>query len=171
MMIACPPKSRSDEMEFETEPDSTETIDLPDDSSSTATAEIGSSTVSSESYNTTTTTESANLTSFQKVYFDFDKYNLREDALVALHANLELMIQNPSLRVRIEGHCDERGTNEYNQALGNRRALACKNFLVQKGVESSRIEVISYGEERPIDPGHNEAAWALNRRGEFIVLQ
>src|SRR5205814_9623838 len=71
----------------------------------------------------------------------------------------------------IEGHCDERGTEEYNRSLGERRALAVREALMRAGVDSNIIDTISYGEDRPVDPGHNEAAWSKNRRGEFIVIE
>ena len=76
---------------------------------------------------------------------------------------------NTNVSVIIEGHCDERGTNEYNMALGDRRASSAKSFLVDLGVESRRLTTISYGEEKPIDPAHNEAAWAKNRRAHFVI--
>ncbi len=104
------------------------------------------------------------------VYFDFDKYNLRPDAIQILRGNIEYLKANPNVAVRIEGHCDERGTNEYNMALGMRRANSSRNYLIANGISASRITVRSYGEEQPVDPGHNEAAWAKNRRAEFIVV-
>ncbi len=106
----------------------------------------------------------------QTVYFDYDSFNLRGDARGALKANGEWMKQNSSARIQIEGHCDERGTNEYNMALGDRRANAAKAFLVKMGVSRSRIDTISYGEERPQEPGHDESAWSRNRRAAFILL-
>ena len=78
------------------------------------------------------------------------------------------MNQNPSVRVQIEGHCDERGTEEYNLALGERRANAAKQYLTTAGISAGRLSTISYG-ERPLDPGHNEAAWAKNRRDHFVI--
>ncbi|MDH3258580.1 MAG: OmpA family protein, partial [Deltaproteobacteria bacterium] len=77
----------------------------------------------------------------------------------------------PGVKVLIEGHCDERGTNEYNFALGERRAEAAKQYLINLAVESSRISTISYGEERPLDPGHTEGNWGQNRRAQFVILQ
>jgi peptidoglycan-associated lipoprotein len=102
------------------------------------------------------------------IYFDFDKYNLRADAKEMLKANAQTLKDNPEVAVLIEGHCDERGTVEYNLALGERRANAAKQYLVDMGIAASRIRTISYGEERPADPGHNEAAWAKNRRDAFV---
>lgn len=106
----------------------------------------------------------------QTVYFDFDSFNLGSEARNALKSNGEWLKKNSSARVQIEGHCDEKGTNEYNMALGDRRANAAKSFLVKMGVSKSRIDTISYGEERPADPGHDEGAWARNRRAAFILL-
>lgn len=102
------------------------------------------------------------------IYFDFDRYTLRDDARRVLDANAEILRSNLSMNIVIEGHCDERGTDEYNLALGERRAQAAREYLVRLGIDPSRISVISYGEERPVAPGHDEESWALNRRGEFV---
>jgi len=106
---------------------------------------------------------------FETVYFDFDKSNIRPDQRTKMERNAELLSKYKTVRIQIEGHCDERGTNEYNLALGQRRAESAKQYLVDYGISSSRISTISYGEERPVDPGHNETAWAKNRRCEFII--
>lgn len=103
------------------------------------------------------------------VYFDFDKSDLRDDARAALDAKLPILTANPSVTLRISGHTDERGSDEYNLALGQRRAAAAKQYLVDHGVDASRIETISYGEERPVAQGHDESAWSQNRRAEFEV--
>ena len=103
------------------------------------------------------------------VYFDFDKFNIRSDQRSMLEANGKALMENAEYSVIIEGHCDERGTNEYNLALGQRRADSAKNFLIGMGVSPSRMTTISYGEERPADPGHNEEAWAKNRKADFVV--
>jgi peptidoglycan-associated lipoprotein len=105
----------------------------------------------------------------ETVYFEFDRASLTEQARAALDRNAAFLTANLGLNVRIEGHCDERGTIEYNLALGDRRASSAKEYLVQRGVAAERLEVVSYGEERPADPGRNEAAWARNRRAEFHV--
>jgi len=105
---------------------------------------------------------------FQPAFFDYDKYNLRPDAVSALTHNAKLLADNPSALVLIEGHCDERGTREYNLALGDRRARAAKDFLVRYGIEASRIETISYGKERPFAMGSNESAWQQNRRAHLV---
>lgn len=101
------------------------------------------------------------------VYFDFDSYAIRPDAMATLKQNAELIKQAPNVIIQIEGHCDERGTQEYNMALGERRALATRAYLITLGVSGDRMTTISYGEESPADPGHGEAAWAKNRRCEF----
>lgn len=97
------------------------------------------------------------------VYFEFDSSNIRSEDLPVLDAHASRLTSSGD-RVRIEGHCDERGTREYNLALGERRANTVRRYLMSRGVASSQIEVVSYGEERPADPGHNETAWARNRR-------
>lgn len=103
------------------------------------------------------------------VYFDFDKYDLREDARTTLAGNADWLKANARWRLLIEGHCDERGTNEYNMALGDKRANAVRQYLVSTGIDASRLRTISYGEERPADPGHAEEAWSKNRRAEFVI--
>ena len=105
----------------------------------------------------------------QDIYFDFDKYDLRTDARTTLDRKASFLNQNSSIRVQVEGHCDERGTNEYNMALGERRANAAKQYLTTAGISAGRLSTISYGEERPLDPGHTEAAWARNRRAHFVI--
>ncbi|MBM3222616.1 MAG: peptidoglycan-associated lipoprotein Pal [Candidatus Tectomicrobia bacterium] len=105
----------------------------------------------------------------QDIYFDFDKYDLRADARATLDRKVAFMNQNASVRAQVEGHCDERGTNAYNLALGERRANAAKQYMTTAGVTAARLTTISYGEERPIDPGHTEAAWAKNRRAHFVI--
>ncbi len=104
------------------------------------------------------------------VYFAFDSYSLSGEGREALKKNAQWLGENPASTIQIEGHCDERGTTEYNLALGERRANAAKEYLQKVGVDSSRISVISYGEERPLDSGHDESAWARNRRASFVVL-
>ncbi|MFQ5700405.1 MAG: peptidoglycan-associated lipoprotein Pal [Acidobacteriota bacterium] len=104
------------------------------------------------------------------IYFDFDKFNIRDDQKPTLRENVRWLKGELSrFNVLIEGHCDERGTNEYNLALGDRRANAARVFLINLGVPASRIRTISYGEERPADPRHNEEAWARNRRAAFVL--
>lgn len=97
-------------------------------------------------------------------YFDYDKAVLRAADLAALEVHAQILRRNTGRSIVIEGHCDERGTREYNLALGENRADAVKSFLISAGVSARQIESVSYGEERPEDPGHNESAWARNRR-------
>jgi len=103
------------------------------------------------------------------IHFDFDKYDIRPADAKALDGNAGWLKSNPNHLVLIEGHCDERGTNEYNLALGERRAKSTMNYLVSQGVQASRITIISYGEERPVCTERNEACWAKNRRAHFLV--
>jgi peptidoglycan-associated lipoprotein len=106
---------------------------------------------------------------FQPAFFDYDSYALRDDARTALDHDGRLLRDNTDIRVVIEGHCDERGTVEYNQALGERRAQAARDYLVAAGVDASRLTTLSYGKERPFDPGHDESAWARNRRAHLVI--
>jgi peptidoglycan-associated lipoprotein len=103
------------------------------------------------------------------VYFDFDQAVILESQRQALLQNAEWLKSNPQAKIRIEGHCDERGTSEYNLALGQKRAEAAKRFLEGLGISSQRMMTISYGEERPVAEGHTEEAWAKNRRDEFVL--
>ena len=106
-----------------------------------------------------------------RIYFDFDRYDLREDARTVLAENARRLQGKPSARVSIEGHCDERGTVEYNLALGEKRAGAAKDYLVNYGITADRVSTVSFGEERPLDPSGSEEAYAKNRRDEFVVQQ
>jgi len=101
-------------------------------------------------------------------YFDYDKATLQSESLAVLELHAVFLRNNADRRVTIDGFTDERGTREYNLALGERRADAVATFLVSQGVRRSQIDVVSYGEERPADPGHSEAAWAKNRRAELV---
>src|SRR5947208_1647334 len=103
------------------------------------------------------------------IHFDFDKYDIRPGDARTLDANAAWLKASASQLLLVEGHCDERGTNEYNVALGDRRAKAAMNYLVAQGVRANRITVISYGEERPLCTEHNEACWSQNRRAHFLV--
>jgi peptidoglycan-associated lipoprotein len=104
------------------------------------------------------------------VYFDFDKSAIRTGEQGKLDEVANYLRANPSHAVRIEGNCDERGTEEYNRSLGERRALAGREYLVRLGIDPTRVDTITYGEDRPAVVGHNEAAWSKNRRDEFVVL-
>ena len=104
------------------------------------------------------------------IHFDFDKYDIRPGDAEILKENAALLLRFPKVKIQIEGHCDERGTVEYNLALGQRRANNTKNYLASLGISAHGISIISYGKERPLDPGHNEEAWAKNRRAHIVVL-
>jgi len=106
----------------------------------------------------------------QTVYFDFDKSDLRGDAKAKLDANYNLLVEFPDAMAKIEGHCDDRGTVEYNLSLGEKRAKAAQSYLISLGINANRLSIVSFGEERPVDPGQNEAAWAKNRRCEFRII-
>jgi peptidoglycan-associated lipoprotein len=105
------------------------------------------------------------------VHFEFDKYNVRPSELPKVQAVANYLKGQPSDRVLIEGHCDERGTPEYNRALGERRALSVREVLISQGISADHIQTVSFGEDKPLDPGHNETAWSKNRRAEFILLK
>jgi peptidoglycan-associated lipoprotein len=105
----------------------------------------------------------------QSIHFDYDKYEIRPGDTKVLDANAAWLKANPTRLVLIEGHCDERGTNEYNVALGERRAKAAMNYLVSHGVQAGRLTIISHGEQRPLCTERDEACWARNRRAQFAV--
>ena len=104
-----------------------------------------------------------------RVYFGFDQYNLTNEAMEVLQEQARFLVDNPEASVVVEGHTDDRGTRDYNLALGERRAVSVKNYLIANGVDAGRIRVISYGKERPAVVGANEAAWAQNRRAVTVV--
>lgn len=105
----------------------------------------------------------------KKIYFDFDRFDLSPESIETLNSLAAFLKANASLTVKIEGNCDERGTNEYNLALGERRAKAALDYLATQGIDTARLSTVSYGEEKPVDPGQNEEAWAKNRRDEFVL--
>lgn len=107
----------------------------------------------------------------EAIYFDFDKSFIRLEYRPVLQEKAAFLKDYPDMRARIEGNCDERGTNEYNLALGDRRGSSAKNFLISLGIAADRIETISYGEERPRGLGHNEASWSQNRRDDFVLVR
>jgi len=110
--------------------------------------------------------------SFETIYFDYDKSDLRKDAREVLSKNAEILLKSkPDTKIQIEGHCDERGSAEYNLALGERRAKSSLQYLITLGVKADRLSVISYGKEKPAVQGSDEAAWAKNRRAEFVVAK
>ncbi len=106
----------------------------------------------------------------ESIYFDLDQDAIRADGQPVLDLKAAIMLANPALRIKISGHGDERGSDEYNLVLGNKRATSAKRYLEAKGIDGNRIETLSFGEERPSDPASNEAAWAKNRRDEFELV-
>ena len=104
------------------------------------------------------------------IHFDFDRYDIRPEDGEIMKENAALLSKNPTLKIQIEGHCDERGTAEYNLALGQRRADSAMKYLVSLGIPAGRLSTISYGKEKPLDPAHTEEAWNKNRRGHFLIL-
>lgn len=115
--------------------------------------------------------ELAAVAGLQRIYFAFDQHTLSDQARDTLAGNAAWLKANPGEKVVIEGHCDERGSDEYNLALGERRALAAQSYLMSLGIDAGRLTTISYGEERPLAPGQSEDAWAQNRRAEFKVVK
>ena len=106
-----------------------------------------------------------------RIYFDFDSYALSQTARDTLYSNAEYLLKKYKGKVRLEGHCDERGSDEYNLALGENRAKTARNYLITLGVPSEQLSIVSFGKERPLDAGHDDAAWAKNRRVEFDVVK
>ncbi|MCX8160642.1 MAG: peptidoglycan-associated lipoprotein Pal [Candidatus Saccharicenans sp.] len=104
------------------------------------------------------------------IHFDYDKYDIRPDAVPVLEANASWLKKYPMVKILIEGHCDERGTEEYNLSLGEKRAKSTMDYLVSLGISADRIRIISYGKSQPLDPGHDETAWAKNRRAQFLII-
>ena len=105
------------------------------------------------------------------IYFDFDRFNIRDDMKPIMEENALFLLDHPEAMVEIQGNCDDRGTNEYNLALGERRAKGARAYLVNLGVNPDRIGTVSFGEERPLDPGQNEDLWAKNRRDDFVAVK
>jgi peptidoglycan-associated lipoprotein len=105
------------------------------------------------------------------IYFDYDKSEIRADQMDRIRKNGDLLIGSPQVRVRVEGNTDERGTNEYNMGLGERRAVAAVKYLVNMGVAEGRIDTLSFGEENPLNLGHDEMAWSQNRRADFVIVR
>jgi peptidoglycan-associated lipoprotein len=115
-----------------------------------------------------TTESSTAAAALEDAFFDFDDFSLRQDAKTALETDAKFLEKNGGTKVVIEGHCDERGSVEYNLALGEKRARAARDYLVSYGIQSGRLTTISYGKERPFDQGHDEDAWAKNRRAHVV---
>ena len=105
------------------------------------------------------------------VYFDFDRFTIRDDMKSILEKDALWLKENPGVNIQIQGYCDERGSDEYNIALGERRAQSIRGYLINYGISQSRLSTISYGEERPVDSGHTEEAWVKNRRGELVIIK
>ncbi|HZK78098.1 MAG TPA: peptidoglycan-associated lipoprotein Pal, partial [Gemmatimonadaceae bacterium] len=104
------------------------------------------------------------------IYFDYDKSDIRTDAAATLDKKIPWLTANPGMRIRIEGNADERGSDEYNLALGQRRAAAAKRYLVEHGIDATRFDLVSYGEERPVCTEHDESCWQRNRRDDFVIV-
>lgn len=105
----------------------------------------------------------------EMVFFDYDESDVRDDAAAVLRRKVDILRVSPQVRLRVEGHADDRGSTEYNLALGNRRAESVRQFLVGFGLSAANFEIVSFGEGRPLEQGQTEAAWARNRRGQFII--
>ena len=105
------------------------------------------------------------------VYFDYDRALIRDDARAVLDGNAAWLKKFRTAKILVEGHCDERGTEEYNLALGEKRAKSAQDYLLSMGIASDRIKIISYGKSQPINPGHDESAWQMNRRAQFVVIE
>lgn len=105
------------------------------------------------------------------IHFDYDKFFIREDAKAVLESNAVFMKKWTAVKVLIEGHCDERGTEEYNLALGEKRAKSALDYMMSLGISAERVKIISYGKSQPMDMGHNEAAWQANRRAQFTIIE
>ena len=105
------------------------------------------------------------------IFFDYDRYEIRSDAVPVLEANAQWLKNHPTVKILIEGHCDERGTEEYNLALGEKRAKSTMDYLISLGISPDRMKIISYGKSQPLDPGHDETAWAKNRRAQFLIIE
>lgn len=127
--------------------------------------------VSSEDTSGNGDSDSGNAEGLQTVYYPFDSSTLDSQAQATLDSNASILKEKSNLKVQIEGHCDERGGIQYNIALGERRAKAAKAYMVDKGISSSRVSIISYGKEKPLDGGHDEGAWAKNRRSNFRITE
>ncbi len=113
--------------------------------------------------------EEAEQIMLEDIFFEYDKFSIQDEYKATLTMNAEALMEYPDVVLVIEGHCDERGTNEYNLSLGEKRAKAVLDFYVAYGVSASRLSIVSYGEERPFDSGHNESAWSMNRRAHMAV--
>ena len=150
-------------------PSASSTVKPPAKTETTKAMPVKEQHVKQEPLNATSGTEQMK-EAINSIYFDFDKYNLSEASRAALVKDANLLRKESSEKIRIEGNCDERGSDEYNLALGEKRAKAAMEYLVTMGIPADHLSLISYGKEKPADPGHDEAAWAKNRRDDFVVL-
>jgi peptidoglycan-associated lipoprotein len=155
------------DIQKETAPAQTTKTPNPDDTSLNTINQNDTAKEQSARVETTATAES----SVRDINFDFDSSIIRPDAREILKANADFLLKNRASAIVVEGHCDEKGTAEYNMALGQRRAQETKKYLVNLGIKESTITTISYGEERPLDPESNEEAWAKNRRAHFLITR
>ncbi len=106
----------------------------------------------------------------EAIFFNFDSYEIRDDMKARLQKDARILLEHPNWKIQLQGNCDERGSSEYNLALGEKRALMVKRYLMNLGIEARRLTTVSFGEERPLAKGHNEKAWALNRRVDLVVV-
>ncbi len=141
---------------------------VKDDAKTTGRAEKEAASTAKAVKETAAVASSKTLYEMTDIHFDFDKYVLSAEAREVLKKHAEWLNKNQKVKIVIEGHCDERGTPEYNLALGERRASEAKKYLTELGVVEKRVNTVSYGKERPLDPGHNETAWTKNRRDGFV---
>lgn len=145
----------------QTQEDAAATLARPGQQATTSTAvQQGDSSAAAKSAN-----------GLSRIHFDFDSYALKQPARDTLYSNAEYLLKKSHAKVRLEGHCDERGSDEYNLALGENRAKAALNYLITLGVPADQLSIVSYGKERPLDNGHNEEAWSKNRRVEFEFVK
>jgi peptidoglycan-associated lipoprotein len=132
---------------------------------------VAEGTAPSAAQDASTLSAAAAQEALKDINFDYDKSNIGPEARVIMKANADILLKNRNFNIIVEGHCDERGTSEYNMALGERRAQEAKKYLINLGVDGARMKTISYGEERPMDSRSNEEAWAKNRRAHFLIVQ
>jgi peptidoglycan-associated lipoprotein len=170
VLICCAPEIRTPK--YTTEPNWTAENPLASTGASEGSSRIVSRALTSSSLDALQKGEStATPTSspLKDIHFEFDRYELKADARDVLEANAKWLKENPSVRVEIEGHCDERGTNEYNAGLGAKRAQAARDYLVSLEISAQRLSTVSYGEEIPVCTEHTESCWKKNRRARFVI--